>query len=106
MKTFSVKGEASPSGNMASIVLKGNITLANAEAVYAELLDAIPTSEKVQVEVRDLVDIDLSGLQLLVALGKFLQQKGMQVAYDIVYPADAVDLVERSGFNVFFEKSV
>jgi anti-anti-sigma regulatory factor len=98
MKTFGVLSNASPSTGKVTITIEGDITLANSEAIKKELLAALENEQTVHFIATGITAIDLSGLQLLVALKKTLQEAHREVTFDMSYPNDLLSVVEHSGF--------
>ena len=97
MKTFSIKDEKNPSGGGQIITIEGNLTLVNSRAIKDELLSTIDSDTAVDKVAVKLSEIDLSGLQLLVALKEQLRLNGIGAKFELEFPADLQCMVERSG---------
>lgn len=98
MGTFSIENEIAPTQGVQTITIEGDITLDNSGALKQELLAMLSNDGAVHLIASHIEKIDLSGLQLLVALKKSLQQENRTVTFDLTYSGDALSLVECSGY--------
>jgi Anti-anti-sigma regulatory factor (antagonist of anti-sigma factor) len=105
MRTFSLKDEIASFDGKRAITIEGNLTLTNCQAIKEELLAAIGMDSGVGIVVVKLAEIDLSGLQLLVALKATLWRSGKDVKFEIEYPSVLKDMVERSGFLAILQQN-
>ncbi len=99
MKAFSVKSEISPSDGATAITIEGALTLANGYALRNSLLEILPQDGDVHIVVREVDDIDLSGLQLLVALKKRQLRRGKKVSFEVALPTELREMAVHSGFT-------
>lgn len=98
MNTFCVKNEIGPSSGERIITIVGNITLLDSLSLKEELLSFIDSDMAVDTIAVKLSEIDLSGLQLLVALKKQLLLDGIKAKFELEFSSELHSLVERSGF--------
>ena len=68
-----------------SLTVSGLLTIKTSLALHAELLEHAKKQEGMQLEVTDVEDLDVTFLQLLLALGKYHndQQKPFRLQLDL-----------------------
>ncbi|MCP4215781.1 MAG: STAS domain-containing protein [bacterium] len=80
------------------VVLKGSLTLANAESVKRLLGEIINRSDNIIVKIEGLEEIDLSFFQVLIAAYKSAAKLGKVI--QLLHPDDSpfTDALKYSGF--------
>ena len=73
--------------------------MANGYALRNSLLEVLPQDGDVHIVVREVDDIDLSGLQLLVALKKRQLRRGKKVSFEVALPTELREMAVHSGFT-------
>lgn len=80
------------------VQLQGSLTLRDAKQMQGLLLEAISASREVQIDVRDVSEIDVSIIQLIISARKSAEQRGRKLVL-VTGPDGAFRAVlARAGF--------
>jgi anti-anti-sigma factor len=82
-----------------TIVFKGNLVVTNIESIHSEIESLLEESSRnITIDLRQVEEIDIAGLQLLYSLKKTLEVDG---ALNILAINQCIrDIIDLSGFNV------
>jgi len=97
MKNAQVTCTSSRGAEPARIVIEGVLTIQNAAVIRDALLEMLPRFDAIHIQVRQVVDVDLACVQLLLALRKtaLVAEKKMTIEMDL---SDGFQLLlKRSG---------
>ena len=85
-------------GAKQTIRLEGILGLRDSETIKSQLLEAIQASAAVHIDARDLAEVDVSVIQLLIAAQKSAFLKG--TTYTLSTPANGAlaQALDRGGF--------
>lgn len=81
------------------VLLEGELVLGQIKDVKNELLGAISQHDYLKIILLEVINVDLSFVQLLYAIRKSASLLGKQVSYDIDLPEDLRNLLANAGFN-------
>lgn len=98
MKTFNLTENFSKKSGVLTVTIEGSMTLSNSASIKEELLPIIDKKQDTHIVVKNLTDIDLAGLQLLIALKKSIINNGKKAIYEVEFPSESQELIRRSGF--------
>lgn len=76
-----------PPGNRQRLCLTENLTIYQAEALKAQLLQALAAGPELELDLSQVGDMDTAGLQLLIMLKREAQQQGKQLSFQGHSPA-------------------
>jgi ABC-type transporter Mla MlaB component len=88
-----------PKTNTLTIVFSGELLIDNAEAIYAEVKSVLGDYDSYVLSTDNVGDIDLSFIQLILALEKELKQKKKNVEKNIQIPETLTELFTNTGFE-------
>ncbi len=95
-------------GTKNKIICEGNFIFDNAEALKVSLLEKLEklsTDKPVTVELAQVIEIDSSGLQLLLSFFRTMENRKIQ--YKIINISDEmVEILNLSGLNKYFRLEV
>ena len=74
-------------GNRQRLSLTDNLTIYQAEALKAQLLQALDAGPELELDLSQVGDMDTAGLQLLIMLKRQAQQQGKQLSFQGHSPA-------------------
>lgn len=74
-------------GNRQRLSLTDNLTIYQAEALKAQLLQALAAASELELDLSQVGDMDTAGLQLLIMLKREAQQQGKQLSLQGHSPA-------------------
>jgi ABC-type transporter Mla MlaB component len=86
----------------ATITFNNQLTVFNVEKVFITLTESVNTEMVDQVEVNNLSNLDLAGLQLLIALKNKLKQTNKQIGFSFHIDSNMQDVVTHCGFTDIF----
>jgi anti-anti-sigma regulatory factor len=87
-------------GRIVKLELSGLLTLENAELIKNKFIEAVPKlSPKVHFVITDLDDIDLAGIQLIVAFLKEMHKHRITYTTEWKIVEDQKVLLENVGLN-------
>lgn len=96
----------SPSGSGTTrVLLEGQLIIRNAAEIREQLIAAIKNYENLELVLENVTRIDLSVLQLLVALKKSAANFSKKVSFRPELSGKMKAIVERSGFGGFLYNS-
>jgi len=80
------------------ILLKGQLVVSNAEPIKKEFLDALNRSENIELIFKNITKLDLTVIQLVIALQKSVLQLKKNLSFDLELSEHIKLLMENSGF--------
>jgi anti-anti-sigma factor len=81
------------------IVCKGNLVVTNIESIHSEIESLLEESSRnISIDLSQVEEIDIAGLQLLYSLKKTLEDDGALNIHAI--NQSIRDIIDLSGFNV------
>lgn len=81
------------------VTLEGEITLPHAEELRSALIKAIIDSDKIAIDMENVVDIDLSCLQLLCSAHRSAARLNKPLFFTGNLPKSFKDIMSAAGFN-------
>lgn len=93
------KYELSGDENKAVLSLKGVFNIDKAELLKAAFLEALTFSKSVEIDLDELEDIDLAGLQVFCSAIKTFASSGRSLSLPDELPQIFVDTANRAGFK-------
>lgn len=85
--------------NEIHLAFRGEFIITHIKRVYEEFQELMNVSEKnVFITLKEIKSLDLTGVQLIVALKKTLESIGKQVILELVYPKEVENLLKINGF--------
>jgi anti-anti-sigma factor len=82
-----------------TIVFKGNLVVTNIESVHSEIESSLEDSSRIiTLDLSQVDEIDIAGLQLLYSLKKTFESDG--ALHIIAINQSIRDIIDLSGFNV------
>lgn len=97
MKNAQLTCTSSPGSEPARIVLEGALTIRNAAGIRDELLEMLPRFDAFHIQVCQVVELDLSFVQLLLALRKSALTAGKKMTLEMDLSVGLQLLLKRSG---------
>jgi anti-anti-sigma regulatory factor len=82
------------------LVLDGALTIRNAAAIRATLLDTVTSHSAITIDCTAAVEVDLSFIQLLIATGASASAAGKSVTLATRPDGAFLDALARGGFRV------
>ena len=98
----SINCTISPSGKeneSATVLLEGDLILGNTQKIIRELTMAVNCYSRLQVEVKNVTDIDLAGVQLLFAFSKAASARNAAFSIQLQLPGEAKTILSHAGFE-------
>jgi len=95
-------------GTKNKVSIEGNLIIDNAEKVKEELmkrLDNITPGKPVILDLSRVEEVDSSGLQLLVAFFKSLQNRGIKFSVTAIHK-DMLEILNLSGLAKYFRLEI
>jgi ABC-type transporter Mla MlaB component len=100
MKMINYTITPSPGNNKSvHLLLEGELTLGNTKEIVQKLAEAVEKYDSVKVEVKNMLNIDLTGVQLLFAIKHTAFEANKQCIFDIHLPEEVKIYMDHSGFN-------
>jgi len=94
-----IKPSETEGDNKVSISMEGALTVDSMSKAKKSLLDAINEFDYISVTFNNVIDIDLSCVQLLLALKKTCAKLNKQVEIDMKIPDNLKLILNHSGFS-------
>ena len=82
------------------ITIEGELTLSNALAVKEELITLLNKNDSLEVDCKSIQQIDLSGIQLLLALKQSAISQNKTIKLECDLPDDISKIIKNSGFDL------
>jgi anti-anti-sigma factor len=95
--TLTEKGEG-----IAGVTLSGELTVRSAEEFKSKMLSLIDQYSILDLSVEGITAMDLSGVQIIEAFKKTIQQKGKRFTLVTVLPEELQLLLARAGVKEIF----
>ncbi len=83
------------------VLISGSLEIRDAAELKNELLQFLANHDRVELHFKNIDKIDLSALQLLIALSRAASDQGKDVQYVFEPTAYVKDVLDKSGFNKF-----
>ncbi len=87
----------------ATLVFTGLLTIKHIEGIYTNTMDEIQDLDNVEIQIKQVNDLDLSFLQFLVYLETKLNDMGITHKKTIVINELVTDLITNSGFESYLK---
>ena len=82
------------------IMLSGDLTLQNSAELSQELLKTIDDFESIDVETSEVSNIDISCVQILMALRKTIEAKQRKLRVALNLPESNIELLTKAGIKI------
>jgi len=82
-----------------------SITLSNVSELKIELLDVLEKYEHFELSSQPINQIDLSGIQLIIAFAKSVERQGKSLQLNLKWSAEMQELIKKTGFWEVLNKS-
>lgn len=86
------------------LVLEGDLYLQNAHAIWTQLLREVENCPHLQIDVENVTDLDLSAIQMLVAIEKDFTARGHKMSMHFDLPYELKALLENAGMESIINK--
>lgn len=83
---------------MAKFHIQNALTILQAESLRVQLLDAVQKEKVLEIGCDDTAEVDVAGLQILLAAAKSAASRGHTVVLSEPVPARLADALQRGGF--------
>lgn len=87
------------SKNSSQILLTGSLVLGEVENVLEKLKVAVEKYSKIELQLRSIDEIDMSGVQLIIAFKKKMNKLNKTVSIVIELSEEKEKLLERAGLS-------
>ena len=89
-----------PDMNSDCLMLRGELTIYHADALKAQLLARLDQEAELEVDLRDVTEVDSAGIQILMAAKKEAQRRGqsMRLVHHSRPILEVFELLNLSGF--------
>ena len=88
--------------NDKQVVMEGHLVIRNAALIKEELVSVLNSSKNVTLILKNIIKIDLPGLQLLIALQKTAAVQGKKVLFDNEFADNIKSRLYKSDLNKIF----
>ena len=78
--------------------VQGALTIENSKVFHAELKKLIEKTEKIQLDLSEVTEIDLAGLQLLCAINNSRPHEQNLLTVEIKIPSQFIAAAKNAGF--------
>ncbi len=99
------KATSTLNGRTAEVVLEGILTIHNAAMIRDSLLPLLDGPENIIVVLKNIVKIDLTALQLMAALKKSANEKGINVSFKSSFNEPVLSMLDNTGLSIIFAKN-
>ncbi len=99
MYNLEVKPGNKNNPDTAMVNIEGELNLYSAEKIKAKLIEAMKDFKELDIHVRNVEEIDISFLQLLVSMSKAMKTGGKKLSINMEVDDEMQGLLQRSGFN-------
>lgn len=107
MKTESFSATAlSPSANNTQLLLEGQLVIRNAHIIKKELLSALNNSQNLELIFKNITRVDLSFLQLIIALRKSAVNTGKEISLHAASNQQVRSAIIKSGLENNFGMNI
>lgn len=80
--------------------IEGSLTIQNAAQFLEKIMDTLCNYDIIDIVVRNVQDIDLTFIQLIVSMKKFNEEKNIKIMYELCN--DHKKLLRNCGFDGLF----
>lgn len=101
--TFSVKKSRKKNDPSAVIIIEGNLTIQNAEAIQKKLIAIKNDFKKVQLDIKNVTDIDLTVIQLLSSYWFSMKKQKNELEVNFEANNETKTLLTHSGFQELYK---
>jgi anti-anti-sigma regulatory factor len=101
MRNATITIRSATQSQPATLLLNGQLTLANAEPIRQALLRLLTETDHLALEAGGITALDVSFIQLLYALRHSAQALGKRVDLKLNLTAEQGQLITRAGFGEF-----
>lgn len=95
---YKLSAELEP-GKPYRLVLSGFLNIRNAQALHAELLGYAKKQEGIYLQIREVEDLDVACLQILLSLHQYQQQQKHAFSLEIDVKPALNSLIQTAGIN-------
>ncbi len=101
IRTFSLTLNLQSEGNSntGTLVIEGEITVQNATEIKTLLLDALEKTDTCFIDLQQITQIDLSGIQLLYAAKNYATNSNKDFKITGDCPVHMLETIKESGFK-------
>jgi len=85
---------------LTKVTIEGDLTILNAIAVKKELLSLLNKNDSLELDCKSIQQIDLSGIQLLLALKQSALSLNKTIKLECNLPEDISKIIKNSGFDL------
>lgn len=82
-----------------TIDLGNSLTIDKVESIKQKIIQALDQYKEIKLTSKMVEDIDITFLQMFVAIEKTKDTKKANIIYNIKIPVDIKDLIEKSGYS-------
>ncbi len=104
MSEAQINIEVDNENKMATVVLSGVLTILTIDTFMPELNSVTDKFSKIRIEGRDITEMDLPALQLIVSLSKTFNESGKQMNFDFELTDIVKKTIDNSGLYEFLIK--
>lgn len=107
MKTESFSATALfPTANTTQLLLEGQLVIRNAGIIKKELLSSLNNSQNLELIFKNIIRVDLSFLQLIIALRKSAGNTGKEISLNAASNQQVISAIITSGLENNFEMNI
>lgn len=99
MKDIKINKSRSKKESAVNITIENECTVNNVEELHKEFVNIIETFETFNIAVKNIVNIDLAGYQLLYSLKKELDEANKNVTFDLQINEDLKSVLDNAGLK-------
>lgn len=100
MESISVKKSIDETKQITALEIGGMLVLENSDELKTRLIEACQKlNKKIVVTIKDVIDIDISCIQLILAFINYLDDNHISYAFDWHLDEDQSVLLENVGFS-------